>query len=62
MALNELLTADELAKRWRGQIKKGTLANWRSQGKGPRFIKMAGVILYPLEKVKEYEKKHLKKG
>lgn len=62
MPINELLTAAELAERWRGKVSEGTLANWRSQGKGPRFIKMAGVILYPIEKVREYEKKHLKKG
>lgn len=62
MSRNELLTAAELAKRWRGQIAEGTLANWRSQGKGPRFLKMSGVILYPLDRIEEYEKKHLKKG
>ena len=62
MAKNELLTAAELAKRWRGKITEGTLANWRSQDKGPRFTKMGGVILYPLDQVEKYEKENLKKG
>jgi len=62
MATNELLTAAELAKRWRGKITEGTLANWRAQGKGPRFVKMGGVILYPLDQVEKYEKESLTKG
>ena len=62
MATNELLTAAELAKRWRGKITEGTLANWRAQGKGPRFVKMGGVILYPLDQVEKYENENLKKG
>ena len=62
MATNELLTAAELAKRWRGKITEGTLANWRAQGKGPRFVKMGGVILYPLDQVEKHEKESLTKG
>jgi len=52
----QLLPA-ELAARW--HITVGTLANWRSSGKGPRFIKFGRRVLYPLDSVEAYEKAHL---
>ena len=33
----EILTQEELAKRW--GMSTGTLSNWRSLGKGPKFFK-----------------------
>lgn len=41
---SQLLTADEVAERLKK--KKKTLANWRSQGIGPSYIKTEGGILY----------------
>ena len=35
---------------------EGTLANWRSQGKGPRWTKPGGSILYAWADVYEWEK------
>ena len=53
------LTEKELADRW--HMNNKTLCNWRSQGKGPSFIKIGGVILYPLKVIKNIEKTSLKK-
>jgi hypothetical protein len=35
---------------------EGTLANWRSQGKGPRWKKLGGSIRYDWADVYEWEK------
>jgi hypothetical protein len=52
----EYLTADELVTRWKGTVKKATLKNWRSSGKGPKFTKPGKEILYPITEVEKYEK------
>jgi hypothetical protein len=39
---HELLTPAELASRWKGHVSDGTLRNWRSQRRGPPFLKVAG--------------------
>ncbi|NIO83411.1 MAG: DNA-binding protein [Candidatus Aminicenantes bacterium] len=60
MANNEkFFTADELIKRWRGRVSRGTLANWRAQGKGPRFTKLEGTVLYSRDEVEKFERKNL---
>jgi hypothetical protein len=40
-----LVTTDETARRLR--LAKQTLARWRVEGKGPRFVRLGGKILYP---------------
>lgn len=55
----EYLTATELIERWGGAVKKGTLNNWRSQGKGPAFVKFGSRVRYPLAKVIAWEAVHL---
>jgi hypothetical protein len=54
-SLNEaLLTAEQLAERW--QIKVASLANQRSRGVGPRFVRLpSGRVLYPWSAVADYE-------
>lgn len=55
------LTPEELALRFRminartGAPQTGTLSNWRRHGRGPRYIKAGGKILYPLEEVVRWE-------
>ena len=49
------LTPVELANRW--NIARGTLANWRSSGKGPKFEKIGGAIRYPETAVIAFERK-----
>jgi predicted DNA-binding transcriptional regulator AlpA len=48
------LTDTELATRW-GMTTK-TLYRWRTQNRGPRYLKLGKKILYPLTAVEEYEK------
>lgn len=53
------LSAEELAERW--GIHPRTLANWRSLGKGPSYIKMGerrSPVRYPLSKVLKFEKEN----
>ena len=45
------LTTDEVCSRYR--LKKGTLANWRSERKIP-FYKMHNKVLYSQEEMDEY--------
>jgi hypothetical protein len=52
-----LLTPQALAERWQGQISLVTLATWRSRKLGPRYIKIGGRVLYPLDGVEEWERK-----
>lgn len=52
------LSPKELAERWCVAVQ--TLANWRSTGKGPRFLRVGGgqvrgPILYRLRDVVAYE-------
>ena len=42
-----------LAGRW--QISPRTLEQWRCQGKGPRYLKIGGRVVYPLTEIDAYE-------
>lgn len=48
----------ELAERW--GMAPGTLANWRINGEGPRFIKLGRRILYPIAEVEAFEQARFK--
>jgi hypothetical protein len=50
------LTPVQLAKRW--DMSEGTLANWRIDKKGPKWVRRFGRIWYPLERVTAFERKH----
>lgn len=58
--MTEYLTPQELAARYKGSITVRTLANWRSTGHGPKFTKIGGRVLYPLDAVIEWEKSRTK--
>jgi len=47
------LTQRELAKRWNKAV--STIERYRSDGKGPRYLKIGGKCLYRLEDILEYE-------
>ena len=49
----ELLTDAQLAERW--QLSRGTLANQRSQGRGPAYLKIAGRVRYRRSDIEAYE-------
>lgn len=51
------IAAQELVERWRGAVTTRTLSNWRWAGKGPRFVRLGGRILYELEEVEAWEKR-----
>jgi len=53
------LTPFELSARWKNKITPDTLANWRSQGKGPRYFKAGASVLYPIDEIEKYERKNL---
>jgi hypothetical protein len=48
------LTPTELAARWGGMSVR-SLANMRSRGEGPTWMKPTGRILYPLAAIEDYE-------
>lgn len=51
--MDKFLTLKQLAARW--CMEPGTLRNWKSQGKGPKAIKIGGKVLYPVGNIEEYE-------
>lgn len=55
--LKPMNTTKDLAK---CGISEGTLAYWRSQGIGPRFVKVGRHVLYPREEVIAYMKSKLR--
>ena len=48
------LTSAQLSQRWR--LRPKTLANWRSLGKGPPYIRVGARVLYPAEGIHAFEK------
>lgn len=55
MTTADYLTPTELVQRYRCSITIRTLANWRSTGEGPRYTKIGGRVLYPVDAVKTWE-------
>ena len=49
-----VLNENELAQRW--GLSPKTLQRWRSEGRGPRYLKMSKRVSYPLESVIEFER------
>lgn len=54
-AKKKFLTPAEVADRYNNNITIRTLANWRSSGNGPPFSKIGGAVMYPLNKLIEWE-------
>lgn len=48
----------ELAERWR--ISPRTLERWRWEGKGPRYLKLGGRVVYRLEDIEAFEAEKLR--
>lgn len=51
----QYLTPEEVSARYKGKITTKTLANWRSAGKGPAFVKVGGRILYSIAGLLHFE-------
>ncbi len=47
------LTQLELAERWR--LSGRTLEKWRQMRRGPRYLRVGGRVLYPVEEVERFE-------
>ncbi len=56
----QYLTPQALAERWCGVVTLATLSNWRSAGRGPRFLKAGGRVLYPLQEVERFEQRNMR--
>lgn len=56
-AAEVLLTERELAERWR--CSRGSLANQRSRGEGPPFLKLGVLVRYRLADIASYESDRL---
>ena len=47
------LSETELAQRW--GVSPKTLQRWRTEGRGPKYLKLSKRVTYPLEAVTEFE-------
>jgi hypothetical protein len=52
------LTVQEVVRRYRDEVSSGTLKNWRSQGRGPPFVKVGRSPLYPLAGLEAWEREN----
>ena len=61
MSENTYLTEIELFERWDKKVALKTLQNWRAgkRNNGPAYRKFGQRVLYPLDKVVEYEESAL---
>lgn len=51
----KFLSPKEVQERWSGAVSIGTLANWRSQGCGPVYLKLGAKVRYPLTELELFE-------
>lgn len=51
----KFLSPADVVSRYANKLSIGTLANWRCQGVGPRFVKIGGKIFYPLPDLEKWE-------
>src|ERR1700731_4549256 len=58
--MGELLTSRELALRLR--VSEKTLANWRVQGRGPRYAKIGSCVRYPAAAVDEWVESNIRRN
>ena len=55
---SNLITTRDLSRRW--NLTSSTLTQWRWYGKGPKYLKIGGRILYRLEDIIAFEEQHLR--
>lgn len=60
--MQRFLTPQDLSNHWSNSISVMTLANWRSRGRGPQYVKVGGRVLYPAAKVAEWEEHNMAAG
>ena len=52
-----VLNENELAQRW--GVSPKTLQRWRSEGRGPRYLKLSKRVGYPVDAILEFEREAL---
>ena len=52
-----VLNENELAQRW--GLSPKTLQRWRSEGRGPRYMKLSKRVGYPVDAVIQFEREEL---
>lgn len=52
----QFLTPADVVARYDGNISARTLANWRSAGVGPAFVKIGGTVMYRIDHLEAWEK------
>jgi len=62
MDCKRYLTPREVSLRYGGIISVGTLANWRTAGISPPYIKLGGRIVYEEDALIEWERKRTSVG
>lgn len=60
--MTDYLSPYDLCKRWGRTVTPKTLANWRSMGIGPAYIKLNGRIVYAMADVVDYERAKRRPG
>ena len=55
---SKFLTPNQLSERWANRINPRTLANWRTQGVGPKYMKLGGAIVYRIDDVEAWENRN----
>ncbi|WP_238945078.1 helix-turn-helix transcriptional regulator [Vandammella animalimorsus] len=51
------MNENELAQRW--GVSPKTLQRWRSEGRGPRYLKLSKRVSYPVEAILDFEREVL---
>ncbi|OCC05161.1 hypothetical protein BA190_09610 [Labrys sp. WJW] len=51
----QFLTPVQLSERWGGAVSVRTLERWRSENKGPAFVKLNGTVIYRIAVIEAYE-------
>ncbi len=54
-----LVTEEGLSERWNGSPTASTLRKWRSEKKGPPFLKIGSLIRYDVRRADEWLLQHL---
>ena len=52
-----MMNETELAARW--NLSPKTLQRWRSEGRGPRYMKMSKRVVYPIDEIFDFESRAL---
>jgi hypothetical protein len=60
--MSDYISPYDLCKRWGKAVTPKTLANWRSMGVGPAYVKLNGRIVYALADVADYEQAKKRPG